>query len=362
MARRTAGTLLLLGLSTTALAQDSDQGTLNVSSPVAGAQVYVDNDLQGPAPLTVALPAGEHSVRILADGFSPFVRRIEVAAGQPTDLTARLSPGTGSIEFASASRDAIVRIDGQEWELPIRLSSEDVGFGDHDYTISAPTYAEQDGSLSFSSGENVFIYARLESNAGRLAFSSTPAAADVFINGERIGATPLELSDYAPDVYSIRMERDRHATVFRELDTTDGDIGVVEARLPERGAKLVVKTGNDDAEVFIEGQLMGTGSKVVIPELERRQYAVEVHAPGLKPASNRLDVPIRGTLTYAVDFQAEENRAASALVNVPPLTQRWTFWTATGVGAAAVAVGGVLIYNALQPEPVPAGDVVVTLP
>ena len=76
----------------------------------------------------------------------------------------------------------------------------------------------------------------------------------------------------------------------------------------------------------------------------------------------RIDVPMRGRVLYSVSFEDESSRRASTLNNVPPLLRRWTFWTATGAGAVVATVGGVLIYNALQPVPVPDGDVVVSMP
>ncbi|MFT4979681.1 MAG: hypothetical protein ACI8S6_005593 [Myxococcota bacterium] len=363
MARCTARALLLLGLSTPALAQSPDEGTLNIDSPVAGAQVYIDNDLQGEAPLSVALSPGMHMVRVSADGYDPFVRRIDVPAGAPTELRATMTPGAGSVEFMASAPSAMVRLaDGTEWALPVRLSPSDVSFGAHDYTITAPAHAPSIGDFDFRSGHNVFIFAQMESNAGRVTIDSTPAGAAVFIDGAHVGPTPLSLDGYAPGIYTIRLELDRHASVFRTLDTTDNDIGIIEARLPERGARLVVKTGHSDAEVFVEGQSIGTGSKVQIPELERRQYEIEVRAPGAKPALTRLDMPSSGRLTYRAELEEASAQDSSQLVYVPPLTRRWGFWTATGVGAAAAAAGGAMLYSALQPVPVPNGDVVVILP
>ena len=45
-----------------------------------------------------------------------------------------------------------------------------------------------------------------------------------------------------------------------------------------------------------------------------------------------------------------------------PLTQRWGFWAAVGGGAAVGVGAGVGTAVALQPEPLPSGDTVVTLP
>jgi hypothetical protein len=43
---------------------DAPTGELKVTSHPGGAQVYVDGSLRGKAPITLALPAGHHSVRV----------------------------------------------------------------------------------------------------------------------------------------------------------------------------------------------------------------------------------------------------------------------------------------------------------
>lgn len=362
MARRTLGALLLLSISTAASAQDSD-GTLSINSPVDGALVYVDNTLLGNTPYSAELDEGRHTIRVTADGFDPFVREVTIAAGETTTIDAQLYPGSGTVEFISSARGAVVTFaDGQQWSLPIRLALRDLPYGDYHYTISAPTYAASEGDFTFSAGQNVFIYAALESNTGRIAIESTPESANVFFDGVEMGTTPLALDDVPPGIYQVRLEQEKHATVFRTLDTTNGDIGEIQARLPERGARLVVQTRDPEAEVRLEGQLIGTGRRVVVPELERRQYTLEASAPESNGALTRIDVPRHGRVLYAVDFEPTGSDTASSIINRPPLHQRWTFWTATGVSTAVAVVGGVLIYNALQPEPVPGGDITITLP
>jgi hypothetical protein len=43
---------------------DAPTGELKITSRPGGAQVYVDGNLRGKAPMTLALPAGHHSVRV----------------------------------------------------------------------------------------------------------------------------------------------------------------------------------------------------------------------------------------------------------------------------------------------------------
>ena len=373
MARGYVGALMvsaaLLGAGHAAHAQSSStaevaqDGTLIVSCATPGAQVYIDDVLVGPAPVTRDLPAGSHTVRVAADNFDPFVRRVVVRGGVKNDVTAKLSPGVGTVEFKANAPDAVLILAGkQEYPLPVRLTAAELSYGRYTYEIRAPRREPISGVIDFTQGKNIFVLGELESGRGLVQITSQPSGATVFLDGESVGSTPLSLEGVAAAPHLVRLELDGHATVFRELDTSAGYKGELEARLPEEGARLRVKTGIDAAEVWLEGQRVGTGSVVTLPMLERGLYEIHVTAPDQKPASTRIDVPPQGKITYAVEFETPSARSASRLVDVPPLHQRWTFWTATGAGAVALTAGSVILWNVLQPDAAPPGDVVVTLP
>ncbi len=336
-------------------------GRLQFNSPMPGAQVYIDNQLIGTTPMNTTLPPGPHTIRISADGFDPFVRRVDVEANRNQSINAEMIPGRGTVEFLANTRGAKVIIDGRrEWPLPVRLS--DINPGSYRFEIQAPGHDSLTGEFQFSSGRNVFIYEELVSSLGKVEIVSKPDGATVFLDGEQVGVTPLQLNDVPAARHVVRLEMPNRATVFRTMDTSDGSRGQLEARLPDSGAALKIRTGSADSEVRLEGHLIGTGSSVVIDDLERGIYNIEVSLDGYKSATSRLDVPASGTLIYEADFREPDANSASRLLAVTPLVQRWTFWTATGAGAAAVGVGGFLLWRALQPEPIPEGDYVVTLP
>ena len=66
--------------------------TIRISSSVTGAQVYVDNELQGETPYRAPLDPGRHTIRVTADGYDPFVREVQIEPDQSTELVASLSP------------------------------------------------------------------------------------------------------------------------------------------------------------------------------------------------------------------------------------------------------------------------------
>lgn len=361
--RSPAGALLLLGSTlcgsalsgADAWAQDSS-GLLKITSPVAGAQVYVDNQLVGETPLTTYAAPGDHTVRVSADGHDPYVRRVTIVADRTTELTASLLPGKGTVEFAVEPMGANLVVNGRdEYRTPVRL--RDLAPGNYTWELSADGFETESGEFTFTSGKNLFIVETLESSAGRFAISSRPDGANVFVDGNLVGATPLALENVEAGVHQVLLELKGHAAVIRTVDTSDGSKGVVDVRMPEDGAALTVKTNSPDAIVRLNGVRVGEGRKVRVPELERGRYALSVAEPGGPAVEARVEVPDSGGAWWSAKV-GEDGK----LREYTPLTRSWIFWAGAGAVAGGAAAGGVIAYNATIPDPTPEGDIVVSLP
>lgn len=342
-------------------AEEAPKGLLNISAPIKGAVVYIDNVLVGPVPATQYLTEGAHFVRVSADGYDPFVRKIAVRGGTRSNITATMTRGGSTVEFQANASAARVSLDGApDSPVPVRL--KDISIGAHKWKVTARGHEPAEGTFDFASGQNIFVVAELQLSRGLFVVETVPAGAAVTLDGEDVGTSPIALQDIAPGEHLVDIRLDGYAREFQVVDTSDGAKGQVTATLSKGGAKAVIKTGAADAEVRFKGVAIGTGSKVVIDRLARGRYGVEVVKPGSKPATGRVRVEARGRKIYKATFADEGSRDRSRLTELPPVYARWTFWTAVGLGAGGALTGGIIAYQATKPIPIPEGDVVVTLP
>jgi hypothetical protein len=342
-------------------AQAAETGVLQVSAPVDGAVVYIDNKEVGTAPVTQYVPPGPHMIRVSADGYDPYVRKVEVRAGARARVTASLLRGGGTVEFQSTAPGATVLIDDKgSSAVPVRL--KDLEPGDHTWRVTAPGHEPKEGSFTLRENGNVFVMAELISSRGLFVVTTEPAGARVTLDGEDKGVTPLSLEGVAPGEHVVDLSLDGYARSIQVVDTSDGAKGEVRTTLSSKGAKAIIKTGSADATVKISGVVVGTGKKVTVPMLARGRYPVEVDKPGAKTATGRLKVEDRGRSAYKATWADEGDRGRSKVVALPPFYENWIFWTAVGVGTGGAITGGVLIHQGTQPIPIPEGDVTVTLP
>lgn len=343
--------LLLLPVSVLVGEAHAADGILRVKASVPSAEVYLDGKLVGSVPLTTYVSPGTHTLRVVADNFDPYVRRVEVGADKTVEVNVSLQPGGGTVEFDGPGGARLV-VDGRDrGVLPIRLS--DLGPGAHSWRVEAPKYEPTTGNLQVERGRNYLLEVELLPSRGIFEVTTEPAGAEVWLDGKLAGTSPLKLEGVAPAVHGVELRLDGHARLFKEVDTTDGSRATMNVDLPAKGTRLVVATGADDGKVYVNGVLAGEGTRVEVPPVAKGRVELVVEAGG---ASTSTATNLNGSGSLA--FRVEDGE----LHKRPPLYQRWGFWAAVGGGAAVAAGAGTATAVALQPPPPPTGDTTVVLP
>lgn len=336
-------------------------GLLNISASAPAATVYIDGVEAGQIPFIQMVPEGSHTVRIVADRFDPYQRKVDVLPNVTTRVDARLIPGKGTVEFNVKPAGARVYIDDSDaGPSPIRL--REISEGEHRYRLEAPGYAPREGTFEFKMYKNLYIEEELRSTAGLFHVESVPPGAEVFIDGVSAGVTPLDLTDVPGGKHAVRLSMDGFAQVFRQVDTSDGSMGDVRVRLSERGSRLVVRTGRGDARVLVAGTEVGQGRKVVIRSMDAGSATVVVEATGYQSLQKSVRVPKNGRTAIRARLARADSSKKGQVVVLKPVLERWTFWAASSAVAVSGGVGGWFVWDLTRPPPLPEGDVQVPVP
>lgn len=339
---------VMLGGPSVARAAD---GILKVKSNVPTAEVFVDGQSLGAAPVTRFLAPGSHAIRVVADNYDPYVRKVDVQDGKTSELNATLIPGVGTAEFVGPPAGRL-DIDGHDrGALPIRLS--DLEPGPHVWKVTSPKFEPAEGTLLFLAGKNYLVNVPMVSSAGVLVVDTSPSGATVLLDGKDVGVTPLRLEGVALGVHGVVLQAPDRATVVRTVDTTDGSRGTVTASLPSGGSVIKVSTGSATGKVYLNGTPIGEGASVKFGPVEKGRAQVAIEVDGDR-ASASFNLPASGTLLL--------RRSGDKVEKQKPLVARWGFWAAVGGGVAVGAGAGIATAAAIEPEPAPSGDTVVTLP
>jgi len=182
-------------------------GVVRVISDTKDARAILDGNDMGPVPIDIKdVKVGEHIVQVKAPGFQTGERKVAVAAGGSQivkiDLNAEGPGNQGIIKVLSSVPEAEVFIDGATvGKVP---QEKKISAGEHPVVVRLAGYKEFTQTVRVEAGQTITVNAELKSS-GRLRVLSTPAQADVKINGITIGKTPYE-GDVEAGVNVVRIE------------------------------------------------------------------------------------------------------------------------------------------------------------
>ncbi len=231
---------------------------LDVQPPRA--RVVVDGQPVDPRQLgQLRVLAGRHDLRVELDGYEPYIETLLATVGAETRKSVRLRPTKRSIEFITVPAGTIVTFDGKPAGATSGPPTADVvamatryGFdpqnasaplpvplvtpGDHKVTFEHDCYQpvtmtvkvtldfEQDAPLRFS--PVVLKEARAD-----LRISSTPSGADVLIDGDKKGTTPLTLTGLCGGSRDVEIIKPDVGSWSERIRVTQGQINTLDVRL-----------------------------------------------------------------------------------------------------------------------------------
>jgi len=160
---------------------------------------------------------------------------------------------------------------------------------------------------------------------GSVLIRSTPADADVLVNGKPRGKTPLTLRDLALGSYTIRVARDGYATEERTLQLTErrpttsttinlrsagGNANTTRPGLPAKAmgdasaaaGGLNVQSRPAGARVFVNDRLAGS-TPIAIPGLPAGSTTVRIELDGYQPWTTTVRVGAGGQTRVAASLE-----------------------------------------------------------
>lgn len=203
-----------------------------VTSHPEGAWISVDGkDLAKRTPAHIELEPGEHVVRLSLPEFGHADYKVSGRKGAQTKIDAKLG---GSLTVEAPKRGTMVEVwvDGvPRGVAPITIS--DLAPGAHDVRFSAPGSTPWGQTVRLNVHEDQKIVARPFDSpaAGRLTVRATASGSDgieslkgatVWIDGRRVGATPLTLQ-LSSGPHSVRVEHRGEEAAVQVIDLPGGN-------------------------------------------------------------------------------------------------------------------------------------------
>ena len=166
--------------------QVSGKGDLNEAS------VYIDGKFIGKAPIkTGKLSSGEHVIRIEQNQYKPLEQKIIISDLQTLDFTPVLDPDFAIVELRSVSNDGDIYVN-DEYKGPSPWTGR-LLFGT--YTLEVRKSGHQSKSIVQQITPQSSSQIKLPDPSpilGRLDVASQPSGADIYVDNQYIGKTPMQ--------------------------------------------------------------------------------------------------------------------------------------------------------------------------
>ena len=262
------------------------------SKPESGAIVLIDGERKGMTPFTSdTLPSGEYEVKLMKDMYETGTFTVVVKDSQTQEIELPIKPTFSQVTVTTDSESDIF-IDGEKkgkgkWQG--RLLE-----GTHILEARKISHRTTAVKLDVIAGKNESVVIKNPVPIyGALDIQSEPDEAEVYLDGVKIGETPLKKNDVLVGNRTIRFEKKGCATLTKSYTVEESNILSIYEKL-DSGKIITVTTGREGDEIFVDGKLAGHSPLDV--SMGYGQHTVKAIRNG-RSVMKDIDVKINGTQT-----------------------------------------------------------------
>ncbi|MDK2785353.1 MAG: hypothetical protein PWQ80_32 [Thermotoga sp.] len=190
------------------------------------------------------------------------------------------APAFGTLIVDSDPPGMTVYVDGSyRGKTPITMTVDE---GTHYVTVYFENYTFYK-EVYVGENQTVRVVARLP--FAKLSLSSSPSGADVYINGDYRGKTPLTLN-LSPGNYSLTFRKEGYREETRYITLGEGESRSIHIDLKPLRATLRLRTDPVGVDVYIDGRYAGTTSESGLTiVLDPGTYSIRLEKEGYETDS-----------------------------------------------------------------------------
>ena len=278
--------------------QPSDKsGFLIITSEPAGANISINGESYGPAPIQKAVPEGAYVIigdmgAIYHEATSGVV---DVRDGKAHNIKLKLEPSYGNLTVTSAPAGAKVYISNELVGTTPYLQEQHPS-GVFNLRIELENYLPYQERIiieDLQKSERDIKLARYLSN---LTIDSSPTGADIWLNGVPTGKqTPYTFENKPPGLYEVRLVKNRYKTLDSTVAVNAGEASNYTPKLEGNFGQLTISSTPSGADIIINGVNTGQTTPALFSEQPAGLTIIELHKEGYGFEKEQLDIPDDGS-------------------------------------------------------------------
>lgn len=224
--------------------------------------VYLDNRFMGKAPLiTNKIPSGEHTLKIVKNKYHYFEKKIKISDCDTLKITPILE-GNFIVMDLKAMEGAEIWVNNEM--KGVSSWTGELEYGHYKIEAKKDTYYPSTLSFDLTATDTIreIIIPDLMPIYGKLDVLVTPNFSDVYVDGERVGQTPLYMPKLIIGNHIVEVKKEGKVSVREEISIREGELFKLSGELHTGPVKIKIKSSMS-VSLYIDGK-----KKAIISEVE----------------------------------------------------------------------------------------------
>lgn len=226
-------------------------GYLEIGASASGADVYVDGEPAGQAPLRMELSSGTHDIKLIKAMHKPYSQNITIEDDKTVKMIPELVANYAEVTI-SVEKDADIWIDMEKMGKG-RWTGK-LGYGLYTIEVRKEGYKNTRISHEVTSDRSThnLTVSELEPVIGSLVIESDPVLADIYIDGVNIGKSPKR-AEVLAGTRQVRISQEGYEDYTTSVNIREGKEENITAIMKKRTAKKKPVMKPDTENMFQMG-------------------------------------------------------------------------------------------------------------
>ncbi len=227
----------------------------------------------------------------------------------------------GYISVSSIPNEAEVYINGEKaGRTP--YSSGMMGEGRYKVELRKTDYTAVEKEVFVKAGETAVIDEKLMLKPGSLEVKSTPYGSIVYIDGEEIGVTPVEIPSVEPGSHEVLIKREGYQNRTESVDITPGSTVRIAGELIALKGEIVIRELSYGSDVYLDGnRVYPTGGR--LSDVTAGDHSVLIKKEGFKKRTVYVTMSPGGKEYISGKLERESFKLPYASIKVDGRNSDW---------------------------------------
>jgi len=272
---------------------------LEITSDPTSAEVFIDGRKKGLTPLKLHnITTGVYLLEIHKEGFVPSFENLTIIKGEIQTVEKTLKPVKGLLLVDSNPQGAELTVDGVfKGTTPVLIS--DLPLGSYTLAFKATGKLPRVITTELKNRTPVYVLADLASNMAQLTVNSTPTNAEVRVDGNLIGKTPLVYDQIQAGKANVSISLKGYRSYSKKMKFEASKAYTITTTLRPLPAGLTILSTPKNARVLLDGKFVGK-TPLTIEKISTGTHQITARLPGY--ARQKKTIQLQPDAKQSVEF------------------------------------------------------------